>query len=290
MPLRASHSEVESFLKCERSHFYAYGESIEPTKMSDALARGQLVHISLAEYYRTLKDGGQHAAALGAAIKALSEYARTISVSNMEGLRTECTKLVVGHCNYWFKQGYQWEIVEVEKQIDVKVTDDFILPIVVDLIVIDREHGLTVVDHKVTYNFFTETGLDLNPQLAKYMKALQYEGYDVKSAMYNEIRYRTTKSNADDETERYRRTKVNMPLARINRTMVEQIRAAQRISRLKSLSKEEWESKVLRVASSIVCDRCSFKDICTSDLNGNPGRELMLKYDYKPRTRRDVNS
>jgi hypothetical protein len=74
---------------------------------------------------------------------------------------------------------------------------------------------------------------------------------------------------------------------RVLNTFMEQLGVAAEIQALKELSLEEQDKRAYRTANKMVCQSCSFKDICSTELIGG-NTELMLKTEYKIRERRQI--
>jgi hypothetical protein len=72
---------------------------------------------------------------------------------------------------------------------------------------------------------------------------------------------------------------------RVQRTFMEQLDTAQEIVALGMLTEEERDLKMHRVANKMVCQSCSFKDLCTTELNGG-NVKLMIRTEYVKRERR----
>ena len=177
------------------------------------------------------------------------------------------------------------EVLEVELEETVQITTTYSMPIKVDLIY-RRLAKVIAEDHKFSWDFLNPEVMDINPQLPKYFSALHSLGYDeVNSIGYNEVRTRTTKENTADPSLKFRRTPVALSAARVKRTMQEQFRAARRIAAVKEQSLETWEDNTLRVANTVICKTCVFKELCASDLNGYP-RDVLLSSMYKKREER----
>jgi len=70
---------------------------------------------------------------------------------------------------------------------------------------------------------------------------------------------------------------------RVMRTFKEQIATTERIAAYKEMPLEEWSEKAVRVANSMVCKSCSFRDLCIAELNGSDGK-LMRRVDFEPNT------
>jgi hypothetical protein len=62
---------------------------------------------------------------------------------------------------------------------------------------------------------------------------------------------------------------------------------AAEIQALKELSLEEQSKRAYRTANKMVCQSCSFRDICSTELIGG-NTQLMLKTEYKIRERRQI--
>lgn len=72
---------------------------------------------------------------------------------------------------------------------------------------------------------------------------------------------------------------------RVQTTFLEQIEAARQLSAVKELTVEEQDPIAVRVANKMVCQSCSFRDLCISDLNG-ANSKLLIASEYKVREKR----
>jgi hypothetical protein len=282
--ISASHSEVESFLLCERRHYYGYGERLESTGKSDAQARGILGHAALASLYSALKMGQTWKQGWELGVKTI----RNLAPNYEQEIVSSVNALFMMYVNHYQGQFDQWTVLEVEKRYDVHISENFVVPMVLDLIV-DTSDGITVVDHKFVYDFMSPTDADMSPQVFKYARILQAEGIDVKRAIYNQIRYRDTKSNKTNPAERFSRQLVPLDKTAANTYTREHIIAARRIAKFRAMGVEDWERNVVRVGSKTVCDRCPFKDLCAADLHKRDGeREILLSVDYRTRPKKEL--
>lgn len=265
---KTSHSEVESFLMCERRHYYAYGKRLQSKSPSRDLVRGLLGHSGLEFYYNLLK------ANKSTNIKDFinptrelvfdnaSEYGET--GSEMAG---EVAVLLTEYIKYYFERDREMQILEVEGHHKIPINEQFYIEMVVDLVA-RTWNGIVAFDHKFTYDFYSPIQLRLNPQLPKYVKALELAGLPVDKAYYNLIRYRVTKDNRDNPEAKFRREQVPLSANRVERTINEQIEVAKEILTLKDWPLEVWEESVVRTANNMACQRCPFKTICAMDLEG----------------------
>lgn len=284
-PRRTSHSEVESYLKCERRHYYSYGLEIQEKHTNENLERGILVHHGLAEYYLALKEGYGHDRGVTAAINALSGLYQTSTAYDPTKLYTQALALLGWYFDHYKDEAEEIEVLEVETDYLIALTDDYSLPVKVDLIYrYMSSQKIVVADHKVLGDFYTQDDADLKPQLPKYMAGLLTNKMNVDQLEYNQLRHRNTNDNKADPGLRFVRLPVEVTAARVRRTAEEQIRAANRISRLRSMSLSEWSKSVLRNPDA--CRGCPFKMICTADLNGRPTEDL-IEFEYRPKTKRN---
>jgi hypothetical protein len=186
----------------------------------------------------------------------------------------------------WYFDEYEdddMEILSVEILHDIKLTSEFIMPIKVDLVARIPDRGVIAIDHKFCNDFFNVDKVDLNPQLPKYYAALNELDIKVDGVMYNEIRYRNTKDNAENPSERFRRTPVLLTPNKVVTIMREQMMAARRISQLKELPLVEWERKILR--NTLHCQMCPFTAVCDADANDQDA-ELIINSFYEPKSYR----
>ena len=267
-----SQSEVDSFLSCRRKHYYSFGEKLQSKRHGDGLNRGIIGHDVLATYYKLLISGVSANEAADQALSRLHapEIAIIDNIPVILGLRT----LLRDYFNFYEDEVNDWEFLAVEKEFR---WEDF--PFKPDLVKRNRKTGkVFVVDHKFLYNFYNPGMLDIMPQLAKYTGALRRLGFQVAGAEYNMLRHR---SNAQ---EKFKRLAVSFTDTRIDTFIREQKILAEKIRELKSGTLEEWERKSVRTASSFNCQHCPFLSLCTTDVNGYTGRDLLVRMAFEPNT------
>jgi hypothetical protein len=76
---------------------------------------------------------------------------------------------------------------------------------------------------------------------------------------------------------------------RVLNTFMEQLGVAAEIQQLKELPIEEQSKRAYRTANKMVCQSCSFRDICSTELMGG-NTQLMMKTEYKIRERRVIGA
>jgi hypothetical protein len=103
--------------------------------------------------------------------------------------------------NYWpIAENLPWEILHVEQQFDVWLTQEFEFSMRLDLLIRDLSDGkIKVVDHKFVYDFWNMDKIRLSGQLPKYIGALRANNIKVDDAILNQIRYRKMKAPTLDQ-------------------------------------------------------------------------------------------
>ena len=189
-----------------------------------------------------------------------------------------------------------WRILAVEKEflLEYDSTNELRYPFVVDLIALDPNGKTVVIDHKTTWDFYTSEASDLQPQIPKYIGALRALNYKIDYGLYNELRTRKIQGTKKKDgtypgptlDQMIGRLELKPNGTRVATTFLEQIEASREIQELKQLSIPEQSRKAFRVANKMVCQSCSFRDLCSTELMGG-NTELLLKTEYKIRERRD---
>jgi CRISPR/Cas system-associated exonuclease Cas4 (RecB family) len=292
-----SHSEVDSYLLCRRKHYYGYGLSLERLTTSHSLATGTAGHRILEKFYEKLLELGataeeQLAAWDQAVAVAQAEYELIVdegyeNVNNRAELHDMLFHAEWGYFANEFMVNNGWRILAVEQEFNLLYNEatDSQYPFVVDMIVEDADGKIAVIDHKFVYDFYTPAQTDLQPQIPKYIGALRAMNYPVAYGAYNMIRTRKLKTPEPDSMNYFMMLKPNTD--RVLNTFMEQLGVAAEIQALKELSLEEQSKRAYRTANKMVCQSCSFREICSTELMGG-NTELMLKTEYKVRERRHI--
>lgn len=280
--LKNSHSEVESFNRCERAHFYGYGLRIRAAKPGIQLVRGTLGHAALAQYYRGLQSGFSHSVAVGEAFRVLSTQLSEVEPLYPGGkLREELSFTLDAYFRNFESEAEEIEVLGVEQEFFVRVNDNYSLPFIIDLIV-RTSTGIEAWDHKFVWDFFNPTLVDLSPQLPLYYAGLKLLGYPPITVRYNELRYRVTEKAKADIASRFNRVAPRISPTRVLTTMEEHIKVGQRIHKLRQLGIDEWEDSVVRAKNNSACGKCDFAKICIGEINGE-SRDNYIGLDYVPR-------
>jgi hypothetical protein len=294
-----SHSEVDSYLLCRRKHYYGYGLSLERISTSHSLATGTAGHRILDAFYSRLLDlamtpeGQLERFDLGIEA-AQAEYERIVD----EGYEDAPNRAILHDMLFHEEWGYfanefmvrnGWTVLAVEQEFSLMYDEENknSYPFVVDMIVRDPEGNYVVIDHKFVYDFYTPEQTDLQPQIPKYIGALRAMNYEVVYGAYNMVRTRKLKTPDATNMTYFMILKPNTE--RVLNTFMEQLGVAAEIQALKELPIEEQGKRAYRTANKMVCQSCSFRDICSTELMGG-NTQLMLKTEYKLRERRVIGA
>lgn len=275
-----SHSEVDSYLACERKHYYAFmdnGKGLERKQMSDALNRGILGHRALERFFGARKDGLNYLDSLETMNEFLESHAG--DACNYAVL-ADVTRLTNGWLGYFQERIANWKVLFVEHEFWLNIDSTIRYPFKPDL-VIEEDGQAKVVDYKFQYDFFTADEISLFPQLLKYAGALRAIGIPIKSGIYAELRYRQMKDMSGSNI--YRITPVTFNMDRMRRTWYEQVEATLRVARRKDLELAEAKNSALRTVSKATCKACSFKALCIAELQGSDGN-IIRQTEYTTNT------
>ena len=292
-----SHSEVDSYLLCRRKHYYGYGLSLERISTSQSLATGTAGHRILEAFYAHLLSLSDTAKGQLENFDLALERAYFVYREVMDEGYTDANNRAMLHDilfheewgyfanEFMVKNGWRVLAVEAEFSLIYDTDTQSSYPFVVDMLVQDPEGRYVVIDHKFVYDFYTPEQTDLQPQIPKYIGALRAMGHEIAYGAYNMLRTRKLKTPAADSMNYFMILKPNPD--RVLNTFMEQLGVAAEIQALKELSIDEQNKRAYRTANKMVCQSCSFRDICSTELIGG-NTELMLRTEYKLRERRVI--
>jgi hypothetical protein len=290
-----SHSEVDSYLLCRRKHYYGYGLSLERVSTSHSLATGTAGHSILEHFYKTFVgvDETKNPELFAVGLEAARKRYEEIVGEGFEDAPNRATLHDILFDNDWgyfaneFIVNNGWKILAVEAEFSLVYDEDkqSSYPFVVDMIVQDTEGRYVVIDHKFVYDFYTPAQTDLQPQIPKYIGALRAMNHEIGYGAYNMVRTRKLKTPDAASMNYFMILKPNTE--RVLNTFMEQLGVAAEIQVLKELPIEERSKIAYRTANKMVCQSCSFRDICSTELIGG-NTELMMKTEYKIRERRTI--
>ena len=279
-----SHSEVDSYLLCRRKHYYGYTKSLQRVQESAALAMGSAGHKILEVFYKNILDGHSFDVALAAAKAEADELRQQVSIPANRANIFDTLFDIYFPNEPLVKEG--WEILAVEKQFNLEYDPDTQAqyPFVVDIIAKSPEGKVVVIDHKFVYDFYNYEASIMQPQIPKYIGALRALNYKIDHGAYNMIRTRKLKESTAEGMIAW--LDVKPEPARVQQVFKEQIAVASDIMAIKSLDEKQQDEHAYRVANKMVCQSCSFLDICRTELSGGNSK-LMIQTEYKIRERKE---
>lgn len=276
-----SHSAVESYTLCRRKFYYGYTLDLQRETESVSLTEGSLGHEVLGTFYKsilkagdTVKEQQDH---FWYALEDAREFFKAQDYSPNPKRRDLEDTLFEEYFSQepFVRKG--WRILAVEKKFKLYYNEDRdSLPFVIDLIALDPKGKTVIIDHKFMYNFISYQEADLMPQIPKYMAGVRALGFAVDYGVYNMLRTRKDAREVCDTM------KLKPNDTRVQRTFMEQIGVADEIAQRKKLPVDVQEATSYRTANKMVCQMCSFRDLCSEELAGG-NVELSLKYEYKKR-------
>lgn len=280
---RISNSEVGTWLQCRRRYYFSFIRNLEKKQQSDALSKGTLGHEVLSVYYQRMQDKVGHEQAKHDALDHLMTY---LSVGNDEynlDIITEVRRILDLYWAYYAEvDEVRWEIIQVERDYDLDLNENFTMPMRLDLLVRDRDtKTIHLVDHKFYWDLPDWDKLNLNVQFPKYVAALRYNDIQVESNILNVLRTRKLKNPVFSDL--FKRYTLKSSNAKITTALRNHILASQEIAEYRSLPEEMLHARALPVMNDFICKNCDFKSLCISESDGGD-IEYQIQTDYKQNT------
>jgi hypothetical protein len=171
----------------------------------------------------------------------------------------------------------RYEIVSIETKYAFPLAEEYSLVGTLDLLLRDKwDGGLVAVDHKSTYNFWTEDQINLSGQFIKYLIILRGLGLDVRKLMVNQLRTRPVK-NGDV----YQRGWANPSNDRVQAVLRQQIQASDKIMDFRDAGAKHDDTTP--IYDKYVCSNCPFLSLCNSDTEGLD-LTFQINQEYQKRT------
>ncbi len=175
-----SNSEVDSYLTCERKHFFSFGFNKESRHPSRSLQIGIVGHEILARIYTSIKEGASLTEARQEGMKLLTE--KLIS-GEYDAEALSVVQILISRYLEQDTLATGTTILEVEQDFYLPITGDYWYGMRLDLLVSPNfgrlKGAVCLIDHKFTYDFYSPDDLLINPQLPKYVGTVRYNGYSV---------------------------------------------------------------------------------------------------------------
>jgi RecB family exonuclease len=271
---KISNSEVATWLQCKRKYFYEYILDLEPKVLSAALTKGNILHAVLEAYYLEKMDGSSEDECRAAGNAVVTRLASQPGVDILE--LAKARDLAMAYFDHYMEADTdRYEIVAVETKFAVPMIEDvFSLAGTIDAIFLDKEDGTHVpVDHKSSYNFWTDEQAGISGQFVKYFYALGERGFNVKRFMINQLRTRELKPG----NELFRRSWVRPTDTRIRNVIAQHVQVG---SEIMEYRRDPVKAAAIPIFDKYLCSNCPFLSLCDSDSNGAP-IEYMIEAEFQ---------
>jgi PD-(D/E)XK nuclease superfamily len=250
---------------------------------ASTLAIGILGHEILSLYYDGLKMGLSLNEAKQNCRDTLSQFMLKADEFNRETvLRT--LQILERYWSFYEKIDLEkYEILEVEKEYNLPLTDDFSYVFRFDLLL--KERGtpkIGLVDHKFKYDFFSQEAINLTGQMPKYLGALRYNGIFPSFVFLNQIRSRPPTGSWTNQ-DFFKRSSVDPSNAKVSNAVREQVIASQEIAEFRELPFEVRKATALRSMDSFPnpCGKCPYNLICRMEYDGGNATHVIAN-DFGP--------
>jgi hypothetical protein len=241
-----------------------------------------MIHAFLEEYYLAKMDGFPEDERRNAVQLLANRMAIDPSIDMLELMKTR--DLVLGYLDHWAeKDDERYEVLAVETKFSVPMIDDiFSLAGTIDVIFRDLEDGSIVpVDHKSSYNFWTDDQAGISGQFLKYIYALRAQGHNVKRFMINQLRTRELKPG----NELYRRTWIRPTDNRIRAAIAQHVQVG---SEIMEFRKDPIKEAAIPIYDKYGCANCPFFQVCDSDTEG-ANTDHLIASEYQKRVNYGYN-
>lgn len=177
-----TYSELDTFGQCALKHFLSYqGGWRKPQPAGSSLSRGSAWHRVMEQHYLHIRDGVGDAQAV---IDEIEDEADRELISWMRD----------GYVELYGEDEADWEILEVEKEYVMPLSDDLDLLGRIDLLVRDkRNKKIYICDHKSRRNFSSRADIELDDQFALYTWLLRQAGVPVFGFIRSDARTQRNK-------------------------------------------------------------------------------------------------
>lgn len=280
-----SHSQIQSFLGCERQYTYHYRDGWRSAIASRPMTLGNVTH-HLLDLWWTGTDIAD------IVLDDVAQY--TMELQETKTIE-EC--ISIAEHSIWLMRRYDKMYArdrETIKVIEVEKFRTFELPQIGDrrfgiIVKIDKllesaaHQGIVMLDHKVTGQMPKEDWIDIEPQFSMYHLALRETGVDVVASLLDTIySYRNRKKGEfvawDDPKypveSSFSRVPTDRSDAMLDIVAEEAYRACERMWSLR-----EGKTQPLRSITA-ACLWCAFRAPCYEGLQGDKASELAVLQEH----------
>jgi hypothetical protein len=259
-----SNSEVETFQKCQRKHWYAYGLNLAPREKALPLRSGILGHSVLEKYYRAKRAELSHDECVQEGLSVLAAYMLHPDVE----VYSIVLKRFLEYAEHYKHEPFR--VLDVEgiytMPLDNGIEYALTLDLLVEYISGQYKGQQVLIDHKWTSDFWSADAVDMLPQIPKYLHTLRRLGSTADFGIVNQIRYRKMKDGYDSDRI-FRRSHVKPTKERIA-NIVRIHEKVTHIIRQRKIFPDLWEMEAVQTIYRQQCDNCFFRTPCQIELDG----------------------
>jgi hypothetical protein len=262
-----------SWLKCTRLYYYEYVLNLEPKVFGEAITKGILIHSMLEGYYAGKMQGLNEEACRDEAMEPLIfAMSQDGDITELSNIRT----LVTGYFEKYADDDERYEVMAVETKYALPLTDNYSMVGTLDALFLDKWNNKVVaVDHKSTYNFWTDDQVTMAGQFIKYLIILRGLGYDVERMMVNQLRTRPVKNG-----DLYQRAWADPSNKRTNAILRQHILVSDAIMEFRANGANHDDT--IPIYDKYGCSNCSFLSLCNSDTEGQ-NLTFQINQEYQQR-------
>lgn len=259
-----SHSEIQTYLTCQRKWYYAFKLQKRPKRFSDALERGINFHEVLAVYYEAKQAGVYHGSCVEAAEEHILWLKRNKSLTWAE---VGVLNLLLNRYAVHSKDETGFDILDVEGYYETPIAEGISIGLRLDLLIKYtsgvHKNRYSIWDFKTCYNFWPDSQVLMYPQFPKYAWTLRTLGANLKYGEIRQIRWR------EDAREKCRNSPVKYDKHVAGTFIDEHVRVSQEIQDLRYIDAKIVSDSVNRssgIFGSDPCSDCPFFTPCYSNL------------------------
>jgi hypothetical protein len=256
-------SEIDTWMRCEQKHSYAYERKLEPIATARALSRGTMVHECVEAFWRG---------------KDFDDIAIHIDHWDTEDEeeRSLVRWLMERYCKRYTADRAATTLVVSEFPWRIEL-DGFALAGWIDRLIV-REGKLWLVETKTMGQWDRINNLSMDPQLSIYYWALRELGFDVWGAEYDAIyTYRWKREERPVESS-FAIVRLDRDETQIAKFVEDAREVCKRIAKASRRSGPRKYDRVKHIVQfgPMACSNCPFRDPCQESLRGYLEEEELL--------------
>lgn len=181
-----SWTEISAYRQCPHKHALSYVDGWREPTMSAPLVKGIAWHEVMEHHYRGIKLGAE-VEALEAIVELLTDtYGAKDPEHPQHDIGTMLAWMYDGYREVWATDDRQWEVIDVEGEIEVELPSGIKLIGRYDIVMRLQRRFVWVVDHKAMGDLPKKKELDLDDQTPIYIEGVRRKlGLPVRGAMLN---------------------------------------------------------------------------------------------------------